>query len=341
MNRRARSPRRCAPAFLVVVAALHFVHCPSVTTGPGTGCAPHQSDTIGRLFPVLPSRANVLFVRIDETENAIVPSAVFVARYEPPPVSPLGLLPQLGVGDCTCVRDDDGKRCDSTEAVVPPAVDGGVPQACENLRILGIGAHRPVFGAPTCVVDSECAMGEVCFSQACSRPHVLAFDAAAQRHVADPMTIDPQLLNEGSILTIEMTPTPTTIEDPPQCPAEQKTFDIRFLQRTALLAPSPGAAVPRSAPLAIRWTGTGASFVLVQVRGTRAGVRQTVACRPIDRTGDEQAGFDVPASTLAELGAGAGTVELYRINAAQTVVARLDSANAYVISTRVVPVTLE
>ena len=366
---RRAARRRTSPWFAagVVVCALHFAHCPSVTSGPGTGCVSGQTDTVGRFFPTLPSKANVLLVRVDEDESGISPTATYVREYVAPAVGPTTLLTQLSIDQCTCVRDLDGARCDTDTGLAAPAAttcDAPAPHPCDNepqpcpsILLRGLGARPPPCTADagclaTCVpdvTDTECDAdgGEICHTTTigglCSYPLELRYAPAAGR-MLPVRPIQPASLPDNAFLTflLQPTATPSNTATAPKCPTVERRVSLAFVPRTVVLAPTAGARIRRSEGLAVDWVRGEAQFALIQLRGKRGAIARTLACRPPDRArGDERDAFRMNASLLAELDPGSVTLEAVRMNAVQSDASPLNSVVIYTTSTRSIQLTLE
>lgn len=362
---RARAASPWASA-VVVACALHFSHCPSVTSGPGTGCVSGQADTVGRFFPTLRSKENVLLVRLDETESGIATTAKYVREYVAPSTGPTTLLSQLSIDQCTCVRDLDGARCDADAGLTAPGPTicdlpephtcDDEPQACPSILLRGLGARPPPCPADagclaTCVpdlTDTECDAdgGEICHATSigglCSYPLELRFDADAG--LMQPVRpIDPASLPDNAPLTFLLQPLVASEgTTAPRCPVIERRVNVEFVPRTRVVSPAPGARVRRADGLPIEWVRADAQFVLIQLRGRRGDVARTLACRPPDRArGNERDAFRIEPALLQELDPGSVTLEAIRLNAVQSDVTPINSVVVYTTSTRSVPLTLE
>ncbi len=348
--------KRALRTMAVAALALHAAHCPSVNSGPDTGCVRTGKpggvndgaiETLGRLFPELPKESPVVVLRIDETEAGVVPTAQYIDKYEPGPTDPLAILPQLGIDECQCVRAD-GQVCASTNAATPGTP--GTPVGCGQIRILGIDPHPPANGFETCIFDPDCNLDadggaiprtdefrERCIDRKCTRPLILDYDPAQQRYVASGGTILASGPLERIDLTIELYPQMDS-SAPRTCPtASIATAKLKTVTRTVITTPASGASVSRGQDLDVGWAGGGAGFVMAIVRGHGGGEDRTVLCRGLDF--NEK--VTVQAPQLARFDAGQVSLELLRLNAVPILAPPTQGGSILSVSTRSIPIVLQ
>ena len=364
--------KRALRTAIVVVVAMHAAHCPSVTSGPDTGCVRSGKpggvndgsavEVVGRLFPELPKDAPVVVLRIDETPSGIVPTAQYIYKYEPALADPLNILPQLGVDECQCIRGD-GQVCDA-DAGTPIATTPGTSIGCAPIDVLGLDPYTPSADAPSCVFDCECdnscpnlvggdagarhdgRVGARCIEtrtgRLCTVPLFLTYDEVQQKYVAPTGSISPVGGIEKLLLTVELQP--LAVLDgglaAATCPASGvNTARLTTVTRTAIDEPASGATVIRGQDLVVKWgrdPANFAGFVMALVRGTKSGETRTVMCRGLDVAGQ----VVVLGWQLAHLDPGSVQLEVQRLNAASISAAPAQGGSLLSVSTRAIPLTL-